>query len=295
MITMTAGTSFIMWLGEQITEKGIGNGMSIIIFAGIIARMPSVLYETVKLSQTGDLNALSVLFILAFCFASIAAIVFVERSVRKIPIQYPRRMVGKNLAQAQTQYMPLKVNMSGVIPPIFASAFLVVIGAVISFSNNEYIQDFKSYLTPGNPVYVVVFVAMIIFFSFFYTALVFNPDEVAENLKKNGGFVPTVRPGKPTSDFLYSVLNRLTVWGALYISLVCILPQLVYLHFGAASFSHVFGGTAVLIVVGVTLDTYSQIQSQLIAKNYETFMSRTSKKRGGIGSMSHTRTRLLRR
>jgi len=295
MITLTAGTAFIMWLGEQITEKGIGNGMSIIIFAGIIARMPEVLYETIKLSQTGELNPLSVIFILAFCVVSIGAIVFVERSNRKIPIQYPRRMVGKNVAQAQTQYMPLKVNMTGVIPPIFASAFLVVIGAIASFSTNPVVEEIKGVLTPGHWVYSAIFVLMIVFFSFFYTALVFNPEEVAENLKKNGGFIPTVRPGKQTSDYLYGILNRLTVWGALYISMVCIIPQLVYMEVGASSFAHVFGGTAVLIVVGVTLDTISQIESYIVARNYESFMSRTSKKRGGIGSMSYSRNRLLKR
>ncbi|MBN8547814.1 MAG: preprotein translocase subunit SecY [Deltaproteobacteria bacterium] len=295
MITLTAGTAFIMWLGEQITEKGIGNGISIIIFAGIVARMPQVLVETLALARTGEIAPLTVLFLFAFSVLTTAAIVFVERSHRKIPIQYPRRMVGKHMAQAQTQYMPLKVNMAGVIPPIFASAFLVVPATIASFSKNEVVQDFVQYMHPGSWIYTIVFVTLIILFSFFYTAVIFNPPEVAENLKKNGGFVPTVRPGKQTADFFYDVLNRMTIWGALYIAAVCIVPQLVYLQLGANSFAHVFGGTAILIVVGVTLDTASQIESHVVAKNYEAFMSRSTKVRGGLGSMSHMRSRLLRR
>lgn len=295
MITLTAGTAFIMWLGEQITEKGIGNGISIIIFAGIIARMPATFASTIALAQTGEIAPLSVLILLAFCVMTIAFIVFVERSHRKIPVQYPRRMVGKNMAQAQTQYMPLKVNMAGVIPPIFASAFLVVPATIASFSANETLQDFMQYLTPGTASYTIIFVALIVLFCFFYTPIIFNPEEVAENLKKNGGFIPTVRPGKQTSDYLYKVLNNLTFWGAIYISAVCIVPQLFYFEMGAQSFAYVFGGTAVLIVVGVTLDTASQIESHIVARNYESFMSKSTKKRGGLGSMSYQRSRLLKR
>lgn len=295
MITLTAGTAFIMWLGEQITEKGIGNGISIIIFAGIIASMPATFISTLALAQTGEIAPLSVLLLLVFCVGTIAAIVYVERSHRKIPIQYPRRMVGKNMTQAQTQYLPLKVNMSGVIPPIFASAFLVVPATISSFTTNETFQEVMSYLTPGTWTYTIVFVLLIMLFCFFYTPIIFNPEEVAENLKKNGGFIPTVRPGKQTADYLYTVLNRLTVWGAIYISLVCIVPQLFYLSMGAESFAYVFGGTAVLIVVGVTLDTASQIESHVVARNYESFMSKSSKKRGGIGSFGYNRSRILRR
>ncbi|MCB0351969.1 MAG: preprotein translocase subunit SecY [Bdellovibrionales bacterium] len=295
MITLTAGTAFIMWLGEQITEKGIGNGISIIIFAGIVARMPQVFISTIALAQTGEISPIVILMLLVFCVATVAAIVFVERAHRKIPVQYPRRMVGNNLAQAQTQHMPLKVNMAGVIPPIFASAFMVVPATVGSFSNNPTLQEFLSYLTPGTWSYTVIFVGLIILFTYFYVPIIFNPEEVAENLKKNGGFIPTVRPGKPTADYLFEVLNRLTMWGALYIALVCIVPQLFYLEMGAQSFSYVFGGTAILIAVAVTLDTASQIESHIVSRNYEAFMSRTSKKRGGVGSMSYSRTRLLRR
>ena len=295
MLTLTAGTAFIMWLGEQITEKGIGNGTSIIIFAGIVARMPEVFVSTLELAREGEINPLVVLILLAFAILSVAGIVFVERSHRKIPVQYPRRVVGKNLAQAQTQYMPLKVNMAGVIPPIFASAFLVVPATIAQFSSNEQLKNILGMLDPGTWIYTLVFVCLIFLFSFFYTSLIFNPTEVAENLKKNGGFIPTVRPGKQTVDYFYGVLNRLTVWGALYISLVCIVPQLVYFYYHATAFAHIFGGTAILIAVGVTLDTASQIESHIVARNYEAFMSRSSKARGGSGSMGQMRSRILRR
>lgn len=295
MITLTAGTAFVMWLGEQITEKGIGNGMSIIIFAGIIAQMPQVLASTIALAQTGEIEPLSIIILLAFCVVTVAAIVFVERCHRKIPIQYPRRMVGNQMTQSQTQYLPLKVNMAGVIPPIFASAFLVVPATVGSVSTSEPLQDLVALLTPGTWTYTLVFTILIVVFTFFYVPIIFNPEEVAENLKKNGGFVPTVRPGKPTEEFLFRVLNRLTLWGALYIALICIVPQLVYFSFGVQSFAYVFGGTAVLIVVSVTLDTAAQIESFVVSRNYEAFMNRSTKKRGGMGSMSYTRSRLLKR
>lgn len=295
MLTLTAGTAFIMWLGEQITEKGIGNGISIIIMAGILARMPEILYTTVGLARTGDIDPLSVIFLIAFCVITVGVIVFVERSHRKIPIQYPRRMVGKNLAQAQTQYMPLKVNMAGVIPPIFANAVLIVPATVASLSQNEVLQDILSYIRIGEPVYIVVMIALIMVFAFFYVGLQVNPTEMADNLKKNGGFIPTVRPGKQTADYLYGVLNRLTLWGSLYICAICIIPELIYLNMGVPMFGIVFGGTAILIVVGVTLDTASQIESHVVAQNYEAFMNKSSKKRGGLGSVSYQRSRLLRR
>jgi preprotein translocase subunit SecY len=295
IVTLTTGTAFIMWLGEQITEKGIGNGTSIVIFSGIVARMPSVLFTTIALARTGDITPLGVFVLLFFTIATIAGIVFVERSHRKIPVQYPRRMVGNQLAQAQTQYLPLKVNMAGVIPPIFASACLVLIATIFSFSTSEFWQDIGANFHPGNTGYIVLFVTLIILFSFFYTAVIFNPVEVADNLKKNGGFVPTVRPGKQTSDFLYSILNRLTVWGAIYISIVCIVPQMFYLQMGAAQFAHVFGGTAILIVVGVTLDTASQIESMIVARNYEQYMTKSSKGKTGVVSMGKPGKRLVRR
>ncbi len=295
MITLTAGTAFVMWLGEQITERGLGNGTSIIIFAGIAARMPAVFGSTVELARTGEVSPFTIIALILFSVLSIFAIVYVERSHRKIPIQYPRRMVGKRMTQAQTQYMPLKVNMTGVIPPIFASAILMVPATIVTVIPGADISTFGKFFTPGSWGYESIFVALIVLFSFFYTAVVFNPTEVADNLKKNGGFIPLVRPGSETADYLYAVLTRLTLWGAIYISLVCVLPQVIYIEMGASQFAYVFGGTAVLIVVGVTLDTASQIESMLVARNYEAFMSKSSKVRGGIGSASYTRNRLVRR
>jgi preprotein translocase subunit SecY len=295
VITLTAGTAFIMWLGEQITERGLGNGTSIIIFAGIAARMPSVFGSTVQLARTGEVSPFAVIALLLFSLFSIYAIVYVERSHRKIPIQYPRRMVGKRMTQAQTQYMPLKVNMSGVIPPIFASAILMLPATIMAVIPGANQPAFAKFFTPGSWGYESIYVALIVLFSFFYTAVVFNPTEVADNLKKNGGFIPLVRPGQETADYLYAVLTRLTLWGAIYISLVCVLPQVIYLEMGASQFAYVFGGTAILIVVGVTLDTASQIESMLVARNYEAFMSKSSKVRGGVGSASYTRNRLVRR
>jgi preprotein translocase subunit SecY len=295
MFTLTAGTAFMMWLGEQITEKGLGNGVSILIFAGIVARMPEVLVSTLVLARQGEIAPFSVLLMFLFAVASVAAIVYVERSHRRIPIQYPRRMVGKAMTQAQLQYMPLKVNMSGVIPPIFASAIIAVPTTIASLSNFDWLKRATAVLTDNVAVYDAVFVTLVFLFGFFYTSLIFNPEEVAENLKKNGGSVPTVRPGKPTADFFYYVLNRLTVWGGIYIALVCVLPKALYLWLGAGQFSYVFGGTAVLIAVGVTLDTASQIESYVVARNYESFMQSSSKNDAGIAAIGYNRGRVLRR
>jgi len=291
-ITLTAGTAFIMWLGEQITERGIGNGISIIIFAGIVARMPSVFLSTIVMARTGSVPPASVFLTFLFCIGTVAAIVYVERSHRKIPIQYPKRMVARGVAQAQTQYMPLKVNMAGVIPPIFASALLVLPSYLLGFSSNDFLVEILQYLAPGSLVYELIFALLIFLFSFFYTSIIFNPDEVAENLKKNGGFVPTVRPGKPTAEYFFAVLNRLTVWGALYIAAICIIPQVVYMSLGVNEFAYVFGGTAILIVVGVTLDTAAQIESFVVSRNYENFLSRAKSSGGVIGGK---RSRVLRR
>lgn len=295
MLTLTAGTCFMMWLGEQITERGIGNGISMMIFAGIAARMPQVFGTTVELARTGEVSPFTILFLIGFCLATIAGIIFVERSHRKIPIQYPRRMVGKRMTQAQTQYMPLKVNMTGVIPPIFASALLMLPATVLSLIPNPSFKEYASLVQPGGWLYVGIEVVLILFFAFFYTAVVFNPVEVADNLKKNGGSIPMVRPGQQTADYLYGVLNRLTLWGGLYIAIVCTVPQLVYVHMGVIGFASVFGGTAILIAVGVTLDTAAQIESILVARNYESFMGKTSKARGGGSSTGISRARLLRR
>lgn len=295
MLTLTAGTAFVMWLGEQITERGLGNGTSIIIFAGIAARMPSVFGSTMELARTGEVSPFAVLFLLAFSLATIYAIIFVERSVRKIPIQYPRRMVGKRMTQAQTQYLPLKVNMAGVIPPIFASAIMMLPATIMTVVPAAKLPLLSKLFTPGEWGYEAIYVGLILVFSFFYTAVIFNPTEVADNLKKNGGFIPLVRPGQETADYLYGVLNRLTLWGAIYISVVCVVPQLVYFNMGASAFGYVFGGTAVLIVVGVTLDTAAQIESMLVARNYEAFMSRSSKEQASVGMVGYNRSRLVRR
>jgi preprotein translocase subunit SecY len=295
MITLTAGTAFVMWLGEQITERGLGNGTSIIIFAGIAARMPSVFGSTMELARTGEVSPFAVLFLIAFSLLTIYSIIYVERSHRKIPIQYPRRMVGKRMTQAQTQYLPLKVNMAGVIPPIFASAIMMLPATIVTVFPEASMSVFGKLFTPGEWGYEAIYVGLIVLFSYFYTAVIFNPAEVAENLKKNGGFIPLVRPGQETADYLYGVLNRLTLWGAIYISLVCVVPQLVYFNMGASAFGYVFGGTAVLIVVGVTLDTAAQIESMLVARNYEAFMSRSSKDQSAVGMVGYNRSRLVRR
>lgn len=294
-LTLCTGTVFIMWLGEQITERGIGNGISIIIFAGIVARMPNSLLATFALAKNMEIEPITVLALLLFSAMTIFGIVYVERSFRKIPVQYPRRMVGNRLAQAQTQYLPLKLNMTGVIPPIFASAVLVLPATVASFSTNKQVHDLTKYFMPGSATYSLIFVALIVVFCYFYAAMIVNPQDIAENLKKNGGSVPTIRPGKPTEDFIYGVLNRMTIWGALYISAICVIPQAVYFELGAGNFAYIFGGTAILIVVGVTLDTVSQIESIMVARNYDAFMSKSIKMRGGVGAASAGKGRLLRR
>lgn len=294
MCTLAAGTAFIMWLGEQITERGIGNGISLIIFAGIVARMPSALVATFALTSTGELSPFSILLLLFFGVATVAFIVFVERTYRKIPVQYPKRAMGKRMVQGSTQHLPLKVNTAGVIPPIFASSVLIVPATIAQFSQNETVQSMVSFLQHGSWVYELTFAVLIIFFAYFYTAIVFDPNQIAENLKKNGGFVPTVRPGKETADFLNKVLTRLTLWGAIYICIVCIAPSLFYTYMGAGVFAAFFGGTAVLIVVGVTLDTVSQIESHIVARNYEGFMAKSPGKIRGM-SRGQGRGRLIQR
>lgn len=291
-ITLAAGTAFIMWLGEQITERGIGNGISLIIMSGIVARMPSTLIDTFKLISTTEISPASLLLVIAFAVCVVAFIVFVERTQRRIPVQYPRRAVGRSMTQASMQHLPLKLNTAGVIPPIFASAFLAFPLTIAQFSNIKPLQDAVAWLAPATFTYELVFALLIIFFSYFYTALIFDPNQIAENLKKNGGFVPTVRPGKDTAVFLNTVLSRLTIWGAIYISLVCIVPSLFYPKMGVGAFTYFFGGTAVLIVVGVTMDTFAQIESHVVARNYESFMSKTPGKSRG---RSQVRGRLITR
>jgi preprotein translocase subunit SecY len=269
VITLTAGTAFIMWLGEQMSEKGIGNGISLIIFAGIIARIPTALGNTVKLLNAGQLSLFVLIFVFALMFAVIAGIVFVERGQRRLPIHYAKRVVGLKTFNTQTSHLPLKVNMAGVIPPIFASSIIMFPATVANFINIPWVQKAAKSLTPGNWVYNIFFVAFIVFFCYFYTAVTFNPLDVAENIKKHGGYIPGIRPGKETSDFMDSVLTRLTFAGAIYISIVCVLPSILI---GKFNLPFYFGGTALLIAVGVGMDTVAQIESHLITRNYEGFL-----------------------
>jgi preprotein translocase subunit SecY len=269
VITLTAGTAFIMWLGEQMSEKGIGNGISLIIFAGIIARIPTALSNTARLLNAGQISLFVIVFVLALMFAVIAGIVFVERGQRRLPIHYAKRVVGLKTFNAQTSHLPLKVNMAGVIPPIFASSIIMFPATVANFINIPWVQKASKSLTPGHWVYNIFFVAFILFFCYFYTAVTFNPVDVAENIKKHGGYIPGIRPGKETSDFIDTVLTRLTFAGAIYISIVCVLPSILI---GKFNLPFYFGGTALLIAVGVGMDTVAQIESHLITRNYEGFL-----------------------
>ena len=269
IITLTAGTAFIMWLGEQMSEKGIGNGISLIIFAGIVARIPTAIGNSFKLMNQNQLSLFVLLFVLILMFAVIAAIVFVERGQRRIPIHYAKRVVGLQTFGSQTSHLPLKVNMAGVIPPIFASSIIMFPATIGNFINVPWVQKASKSLTPGNWAYNLFYVAFIVFFCYFYTAVTFNPVDVAENVKKHGGYIPGKRPGKETSDFLDAVLTKLTFAGAIYISIVCVLPSILI---GKFNLPFYFGGTALLIAVGVGMDTVAQIESHLITRSYEGFM-----------------------
>lgn len=269
VITLTAGTAFVMWLGEQMSEKGIGNGISLIIFAGIVVNIPKALVNTAKLVNAGQLSLFVLLFVLALMLAVIGAIVFVERGQRRLPIHYAKRVVGLKTFNAQTSHLPLKINMAGVIPPIFASSIIMFPATIANFINIPWVQSAAKSLSPGHLIYNIFFVAFIIFFCYFYTAVTFNPHDVAENIKKQGGYIPGIRPGKETSEFMDSVLSRLTFVGAIYISIVCVLPTILI---GKFNLPFYFGGTALLIAVGVGMDTVSQIESHLITRNYEGFL-----------------------
>ena len=269
MLTLTSGTAFIMWLGEQMTERGIGNGISLIIFAGIVARGPAAIVNSIQLVQAGEIAMFFVPFLVLFMFAVVAIIVFFETSQRRIPIQYAKRVVGRKVYGGQSSHLPLKINVSGVIPPIFASSIMMFPATIGSFVQIDWVQQVSAAMSPGTVYYYICYVAMIVFFCFFYTAVTFKPEDVAENLKKNGGFVPGIRPGKKTAEFIDKVLTRLTVVGAIYLSAVCVLPTLLIAQFNIPFF---FGGTALLIIVGVGIDTISQIESHLHMRNYEGFM-----------------------
>jgi len=266
MVTLTAGTTFLMWLGEMITEKGIGNGISLIIFVGIVANMPSAIYNTYRLVKTGEMSPLFIIVLVVLMVAVVAYIVFMEMGQRRIPIQYPKRIVGRKVLGGGTQHLPLKVNSAGVIPPIFASSIIVFPATIANFIDIPVMERISNSLNPGGILYNVLYVAAIIFFTFFYTAIQFNPKDVAENLKKHGGFVPGIRPGAHTADYIDTVLTRLTLWGALYLSAVCVLPSFLISEFNAPFY---FGGTALLIIVGVAMDTAQQIESHLLARSYD--------------------------
>lgn len=271
MITLTSGTAFLMWLGEQITERGIGNGISLIIFAGIVASFPNAIASTLNLVRVGELSVFFVLILLVIMVAVIGGIVFIERGLRKIPVQYAKRIIGKKMFGGQTSHLPLKINTSGVIPPIFASSIIMFPATVAGFIAIPWVQGIAKQLAPGTPVYTMLYVGLIFFFSYFYTAVIFNPVDIAENLQKNGGFVPGIRPGQKTSEYIYKVLTRLTFIGAVYLAIVCVLPELLISRFNVPFY---FGGTSLLISVGVALDTVSQIESHLVTRSYEGFLKK---------------------
>ncbi len=279
VITLTGGTMFLMWLGEQVTSRGIGNGISLIILAGIVAELPSAIAGTLELGRQGALSTGLILVVTVMAVAVIAFIVFMERAQRRLLIQYPKRQVGNRMFEGQSSHLPLKLNTSGVIPPIFASSLLLLPTTVANFNAGQ-IPDWLATITAqlghGRPLFLVLYVALIVFFAFFYTAIVFNPTETAENLKKHGGFIPGIRPGERTAEYIDYVLSRITVIGAAYLAIVCVLPEIL-ISYAAVPFY--FGGTSLLIVVSVTMDTVAQIQGYLLAHQYEGLIKR-SKLRG---------------
>ena len=271
VLTLTAGTAFIMWLGEQITEKGIGNGISLIIFAGIVARMPSAVGNSFRLLRTGELSAFLALVVVVLMVLVVGIIIFVERGQRRIPVQYAKRIVGRRMYGGQSTHLPLRINTSGVIPPIFASSIIMFPATVANFIKVPWMQSVADAMTPGGLVYNLVYVGFIIFFCYFYTAVTFNPADVADNMKKYGGYIPGIRPGKRTADYIDRVLTRITFGGALYVSAVCVLPTILIAKFNVPFY---FGGTALLIVVGVAIDTVSQMESHMLARHYEGFIKK---------------------
>ena len=279
VITLVGGTMFLMWLGEQITARGVGNGISLIIYIGIVAELPAALAQFFELGRTGQLSAIVIIGVLIGAIAVIAGVVYIERAQRRILIQYPKRQVGQKMYGGDTSHLPLKVNTAGVIPPIFASSLLLLPTTIAGFSadgGGAILTTISALLGRGQPLFLLIFVALIVFFAFFYTAVVFNPDEVSENLKKHGGFVPGIRPGKRTAEYLDYVLTRLTVVGAAYLSLVCVLPEILISRLAVPFY---FGGTSLLIVVSVTMDFITQVQSHLLAHQYGDLIEK-SKLRG---------------
>ena len=271
VITLAAGTAFLMWLGEQISERGIGNGISMIIFAGIVARLPTAVSTTAQFVREGEMSIFTLIGITGFMVLIVAAIIFVERAQRRIPVQYAKRVVGRRMYGGQSSHLPLKLNTAGVIPPIFASSLLVFPATIAQFVQHPWAQAAGQWLSRGEGLYNLLFVALIIFFSYFYTAVTFNTSDVAENMKKFGGFIPGIRPGQRTAEYIDRVLSRITLAGAIYVAIVCILPTLLIRQFNVPFY---FGGTALLIVVGVALDTVAQIETHLLTRSYQGFMRR---------------------
>jgi preprotein translocase subunit SecY len=271
MLTLTAGTAFLMWLGEQITERGIGNGISLIIFAGIVARLPAAVAQTYQLYEVGQLSGLWLLVLAAAMVGVIGAIVFLETGRRKIPVQYAKRVVGRRVFGGQSTHIPLKINTAGVIPPIFASSIIAFPATIAGFIQYAWVQDIGRMLAPGSVTYTALYVGLIVFFCYFYTAVVLNPVDISDNMRKYGGFIPGIRPGQRTSDYIYRVLNRVTFAGALYLATVCIIPEILIYKLGVPFY---FGGTSLLITVGVGLDTAQQIESHMLMRNYEGFLAK---------------------
>lgn len=269
VITLTAGTTFLMWLGEQITERGIGNGISLVIFAGIIAGFPQAVYNTIDMMKNGQISPLGLVALIVLMLAVVYAIVYFEQAQRRIPVQYAKRVVGRKMYQGQSTHLPLKINMAGVIPPIFASSLLTFPATMAAFSGFSWLEQINQQLHFGGWIYNALQVILIVFFCFFYTAVQFNPVDVADNMKKFGGYVPGIRPGKSTAEYIEKVLERLTLVGAVYIAAVCVLPVILQTKAGVSFY---FGGTSLLIVVGVALDTMSQIEGHLLSHHYEGFL-----------------------
>ncbi|MFQ5780574.1 MAG: preprotein translocase subunit SecY [Nitrospiria bacterium] len=279
MITITAGTTFLMWLGEQITERGIGNGISLIIFAGIVVRMPAAVINTYQLFQAGQISFIFLAILAVMMIAVVVAIVFLESGRRKVSVQYAKRIVGRKIYGGQSTHIPLKINTAGVIPPIFASSIIAFPATIAGFVAVPWVQAIGRNLAPGTLFYTLVYGMLIIFFAFFYTAVVLNPVDMADNMKKYGGFIPGIRPGQRTSDYIYKVLTRITFAGALYLALVAITPEILIYRF-AVPFA--FGGTSLLIVIGVGMDTADQIEAHMLTRNYEGFMKKGKLKGKGF-------------
>jgi preprotein translocase subunit SecY len=280
IIILTAGTILMMWMGEQITEKGIGNGISLIIFIGIIARFPHAIFDEIRLISVGQRSIIVELVILIFMFFIIAGVVLVTQGTRRIPVQYAKRVVGRKIYGGVTQYIPLRVNTAGVMPIIFAQSIMFIPNTVLSFfPDNEFLQDISNLFVYTSPVYSVIYALMIVFFTYFYTAIAFNPKDVADNMKKQGGFIPGIRPGKQTSEFIDNILTKITLPGSIFLAIIAILPAFVGGFGVSGQFAQFFGGTSLLIIVGVALDTLQQIESHLLMRHYDGFM-KSGKLRG---------------